>query len=92
MTQSQIDRMNQLEKDLVCDFNIEKYEEYCELAAIRDREYRETHEHDLQQFFDRYIKGKAWDEINPEDWSYYSDYHKEVYGFRPKTTLGLNLR
>ena len=62
------------------------YEEYCKLNAIEDRIYREENEPRLIAFFEENIKGKTWQEINQEDWDFYSDYHKDVYGCRPRNT------
>lgn len=62
------------------------YEEYCKLNAIEDRIYREENELKLISFFEENIKGKSWEEVNQEDWDFYSDFHKDVYGYRPKST------
>lgn len=92
MTQAQRCRLEELRKALMYTTDNELYKEYCELSAIQQEEYKQAHEPDLQRFFDNYIKGKSWKEINPQDWDYYSDYHKDVYGFRPRTNLGLGIR
>ena len=60
------------------------YAEYCELTAILDQRYREEHQASFDAFYEKHIKGKAWEEIDPENWSFYSDWHKDMYGFRPK--------
>ena len=60
------------------------YERFCELTAKRDQEFFEDNIEHLEDFFNKHIKGKEFSEIAPEDWDYYSDYHKDVYGYRPK--------
>lgn len=60
------------------------YGEYSELTAILDERYREENQSDFDAFFEKHIKGKKWEEIDPEDWDFYSDWHKDMYGFRPK--------
>lgn len=91
MTQEQINRIEELENIMEVEgvANRAVYNEWEELCAIRDFEYRMKHEDDLKKFFDKYISGKSLNEISPENWDYYSDYHKEVYGFRPRQTITL---
>lgn len=43
----------------------------------------ETEKIRLQDYFDKYIKDRPWDQINPDRWGWYSDWHKDVYGYRP---------
>ena len=62
----------------------EAYKEYCELTAILDERYREENQASFDAFYAKHIEGKAWEEIDPEAWSFYSDWHKDMYGFRPK--------
>jgi hypothetical protein len=31
----------------------------------------------------KYIEGKTWEEIDQDTWGWYSDWHKEVFGYRP---------
>lgn len=62
----------------------EYYEEYSMLSAIMNERYREENQDKFDAFYAEYIEGKSWYEIDPEDWSYYSDWHKDMYGFRPK--------
>lgn len=61
------------------------YSEYCELTAILDERYRAENQASFDAFYEKHIKGKAWEEIDPEAWSFYSDWHKDMYGFRPKS-------
>lgn len=60
------------------------YNEYCMLTAILDERYREETQEAFNAFYTEYIEGKSWEEISSEEWSYYSDWHKDMYGFRPK--------
>jgi hypothetical protein len=60
------------------------YDEYCKLNIILDERYREENQSSFDAFYEKYIKGKSWEEIDPEDWSFYSDFHKDMFGFRPK--------
>lgn len=62
----------------------EYYKEHSKLEAILNKRYREENQEKFDAFYKKYIEGKTWEEIDPEDWSYYSDWHKDMYGFRPK--------
>ena len=62
----------------------EHWDRYLELEAIEQKEYTEREEPKLQKFYDKHIKGKSFDEIDPEDWEFYSDWHKDIFGYRPK--------
>lgn len=91
MTKQQQDRLKDLTERMMrsyefCDdFTQNDYNEYCELRSIQQAEYRKENEPKLKQFFEQHIKGKTWEEVNKDDFSFYSDWHKEVYGFRPRT-------
>lgn len=63
----------------------EAYKEYFNLNYILDERYREENQDAFNAFYAEHIEGKTWDEIDPEDWQYYSDWHKDMYGFRPKS-------
>lgn len=63
------------------------YAEYCELNAQERREYREANEAKIREFFEKNIKGRAWNEIEPDVLDAYSDWHKDVFGFRPRQTM-----
>ena len=62
----------------------EYHDEYCRLTDELDRRYREEHQEAFDNFYTEHIKGKKWEDINPEDWDFYSDWHKDMYGFRPR--------
>lgn len=63
----------------------EAYKEYFRLEAIRSERYREANQKSFDAFYEAHIKGKTWEEIDPEDWSWYSDWHKDMYGYRPRS-------
>lgn len=61
---------------------------YWKAANEQDRRYRAANEDSVRAMFDRYFKGKTWEEIRGDEdlydlWGDYSDYHKDVYGYRP---------
>lgn len=63
----------------------EAYERYLELRAIEQEEYYLSNIGNLRKFYDDHIANRGWDEIDPDAWSWYSDYHKDVFGYRPRT-------
>lgn len=60
---------------------IEKW--YWSLGAELDERFRKQTEPSLRQFYEEHIKDKARNEIDADDWSFYSDWHKDCYGYRP---------
>ena len=48
-----------------------------------DLRYRAENEPKIREYFAKYIQGRTLDKINPEDWEFYSDWHKDVFGYRP---------
>lgn len=63
----------------------EYYAEYEELDAILNKRYREANQNKFDAFYKKYIEGKTWEEIDPYTLQTYSDWHKDMYGFRPKS-------
>lgn len=63
----------------------EAYHRYKELYAKEQEEYKAENIGNLKKFYDKHIAGKAWSEIDQEAWDFYSDYHKDVFGYRPRT-------
>lgn len=61
------------------------YERYCELSAKEQEEYKAENIGNLRKFYDVYIANRERKDIDPEAWDWYSDYHKDVFGYRPKT-------
>lgn len=62
----------------------EYYKEYSMLTDVLDERYREENQASFDAFYAKHIAGKSWEEIDPETWSFYSDWHKDMYGFRPR--------
>ena len=91
MTKEQKARLNELTQkmmrnfDFSDDFTKEDYDEYLELSAISHDEYRQREEPRLREYFEQHIKGKAWEQISGDRWDWYSDWHKDVFGYRPRT-------
>lgn len=53
---------------------VSQINDHAEMVADSDREKKE-----LREYYDKYAKDN-W----PEDsWDFYSDWHKDLYGFRP---------
>lgn len=92
MTKEQKARLDELRQKMMrnyyyCDdFTEADYDEYLRLDAINHDEYRQREEPRLREYFEKYIKGKSWEEIDQDRWDWYSDWHKDVYGYRPRTT------
>lgn len=62
----------------------EAYKERCVIISVTDERYREANQAEFDAFYAKYIEGRSWEEIDPEAWQCYSDWHKDMYGFRPK--------
>lgn len=81
-------RINELSAILngAIDDNWDKaYNEYTRLTAILDERYRAENQTAFNAFYEKHIKGKRWEEIEQEAWDFYSDWHKDMYGYRPRT-------
>lgn len=61
------------------------YKEYVNINGVLDERYRERNQEAFNSFYDKHIKGKTWEEIKQADWDFYSDWHKDMYGYRPRT-------
>lgn len=61
----------------------EAYSEYTKLNAILDERYRARNQADFDAYYKEHIKGKTKEEIDEKDWSFYSDWHKDMFGYRP---------
>ena len=62
------------------------YDEYCLLDSIYDERYRASNIANFEEFFFNNIDGKEWKDIPSEIWDMYSDWHKDVFGYRPRST------
>ncbi len=48
-----------------------------------EQRYRRENEPKIREYFEKRIEGKTWEAIDPQDWEFYSDWHKDVFGYRP---------
>lgn len=60
------------------------YKEYNELTFVLDERYRAENQTAFNAFYEKHIKGRTWEEIDQEAWDTYSDWHKDMYGYRPR--------
>ena len=89
MTDEQIRiRLNELHQVLDLQAGDEEwdraYKEYLILMDIQNERYRMENQESFDAFYNKHIKGKRLDEIDPNALTYYSDWHKDMYGFRPR--------
>ena len=59
-----------------------------ELLA-EEQAYVAENEPKVRAYFKEHFEGKTWEEIRQDEelyecWGYYSDWHKDVYGYRPR--------
>ena len=89
MTAEQKARIAMLRRGMLFDeLSDEEANEYWELSALEDEEYRVENEPKLHEYYNKYIKGKTGRELDcSEEWGFYSDWHKDVYGYRPRLEL-----
>ena len=89
MTRAEIKEMETIRRTLdtlpCCEEWDKAYDRYCELRAKEQEEYRAENIGELKRFYDEHIAGREWKDIDGDDWDWYSDYHKDVFGYRPKT-------
>ena len=74
------------------DGDMTNYDEWADLCATEREEYRERALPEITKYFEEHIKGKKWEDINPDTLDFYSDWHKDVFGFRPRQTRELGVR
>lgn len=60
------------------------YGEYNKCEAVLNERYIEENQEKFDAYYEKNIKGKRWEDIDPESWQFYSDWHKDMYGFRPR--------
>lgn len=63
----------------------EAYDEYMTLSAILEERYRDENMDDFIRFFQNHIEGKSFNEVDPDIFNTYSDWHKDMFGYRPRT-------
>ena len=73
------------------DGDMTNYDEWAHLYATEREEYRERELPEITKYFEEHIKGKSWEEIDQDRWDFYSDWHKDVFGFRPRQTRELGV-
>lgn len=62
------------------------YEEYCMLNSILNQRYREENLEKFEAYFFKHIYAREPADIESEIWDFYSDWHKDMFGYRPKST------
>lgn len=62
------------------------YSEYCMINNILDERYREENMEEFEKFFYKHIYGKEWNQIEDGILDTYSDWHKDMFGYRPRST------
>lgn len=83
-----------LYKELIAEGTIENVNDFLEWMLHNrsemifnyieeEKSYREENEPKIREYFATHFEGKTWPEIDPEEWSWYSDWHKDVFGYRP---------
>lgn len=61
------------------------YKKYFFLSSIMDERYREENQEQFDAFYEKNIKDKNCSEIDDDTWSFYSDWHKDMFGYRPRS-------
>ena len=87
MTKEQRNELNKIReamKNMNDDYVFANWDRYLELEEIENQEFRENNQSEFDKFYKENIKGKDWNEIEPGAWEFYSDWHKDMYGFRPR--------
>lgn len=61
-------------------------------VKAQEEEWFADNEPKIREYFSKNFKGKEWEEIRYnevlwEQWSFYSDWHKDVFGFRPRAVV-----
>lgn len=69
--------------DEFLEFILNNYPDMIYNYREEDERYRRENEPKIRAYFAEHIEGKTWAEIEPERWEFYSDWHKDVFGYRP---------
>lgn len=72
---------NPVAESAYIDYEAEEEKDKRELEYLAEERFFEQQERD---FFYEHIAGKSYDEIDPMDYSIWSDLYKDVNGFRPR--------
>ena len=60
------------------------YARYEELSFKEHEQYKAESLPKLKEFYNEHISGKTFDTVDEDDWDFYSDFHKDVFGYRPR--------
>ena len=63
------------------------YASWSMLYSIEDEEYYERNIESFRKWEEEHILSRSYDEITADDWGFYSDWHKDMYGYRPHGLL-----
>lgn len=63
------------------------YESWCVLYELEDEEYYAENIDEFNRWEEEHILSRSYDEITAEDWGFYSDWHKDMFGYRPHGLL-----
>ena len=85
MTKEQKARMKEIEVELD-NGDFSNFNEWAYLDTLEQEEYHNKEYPTINEFFNTHIKGKRLEDIDDVLWDYYSDWHKDVFGFRPRQT------
>ena len=55
-------------------------------SGVLDERYREENIEAFEKFFFKHIYAKEWNEIDLDILQSYSDWHKDMFGYRPRST------
>ena len=88
MTNEQRARMLEIEAEMN-NGDLSNYNEWEKLDTLANEEYAKKELPKITKYFNEYIKGKNRKDINDDLWYFYSDWHKDVFGFRPRQTYVL---
>ena len=84
-------RVDELSKILDSTFGVEwdsAYDEYTIINDELEKLYREENQAKFDAYYNKHIKGKTFEEIDSETFNFYSDWHKDMYGYRPRLNQG----
>ena len=87
MTKEQRQELAEIRKamnDMNTEYVDAHWNRYLELERLEHQEYVDREMPNFNRFYEKHIKGKSVDDIEPEAWEFYSDWHKDIFGYRPK--------
>lgn len=87
MTKEQKNELKEIRKamdEMNDEYVFAHWDRFLELHELENEEYRKENQASFDKFYKENIEGKAWEDIDPENWQRYSDWYKDMYGFRPQ--------